>query len=59
MSLSSSLDNINGVGLKTKELLLKKFNSLNKIRQAEKKDLEKLIGKNKAEKILLFYSSSS
>ena len=39
MSLSSSLDNINGVGLKTKELLLKKFNSLNNIRQAQKQDL--------------------
>jgi excinuclease ABC subunit C len=52
---ASELDNIKGVGPKTKELLLKKFGSPGKIKNTPKEELEKLIGKRKAEIIAEFY----
>jgi excinuclease ABC subunit C len=54
-SLSSSLDNIDGIGVKTKELLLENFHSVKNIKNAKKHDLDFLIGKNKSNKIMLFY----
>lgn len=44
----SELDQVKGVGPKTKEILLKKFRSLDDIRNAPLEELEKLIGKHKA-----------
>ncbi|MDC0249395.1 excinuclease ABC subunit UvrC [Flavobacteriales bacterium] len=47
MSLGVSLDNINGIGPKTIELLIAQFGSVKKILAADKKELENLIGKKK------------
>lgn len=44
----SDLDEIKGIGIKTKELLLKKVGSVEKIRMLPEKDLENLIGRKKA-----------
>jgi excinuclease ABC subunit C len=44
----SELDQIKGIGIKTKEQLLKKIGSLEKIRKAPFEDLQKLIGTHKA-----------
>jgi len=51
-SLGTSLDKIKGIGPKTVELLLSHFGSVKQVTEAKKEDLEKLIGKSKAEKIL-------
>lgn len=51
-SLKSSLDKIKGVGPKSIKLLLSKFGSTEQIMAANKKDLIKLIGKSKTEKII-------
>ncbi len=55
----SSLDNINGIGPKTKDLLIKEFGSIEKIKSVPDEDLEKLIGKSKAAKILEFIRNLS
>jgi len=47
-SLGTSLDKIEGMSPKTVELLLAHFGSVKKVRQAKKEELEKLIGKGKA-----------
>ena len=47
-SLDSSIDKIFGIGIKTKELLLKKFKSVKRIKEAEKNELISLVGKSKA-----------
>ena len=44
----SDLDEIKGIGIKTKEILLKKIGSVEKIRMIPEKDLENLIGRKKA-----------
>ncbi|MDP4224626.1 MAG: excinuclease ABC subunit UvrC [Bacteroidota bacterium] len=44
----SELDNIKGIGPKTKEILLKNFDSLEKIKETPGDTLEKLIGGSKA-----------
>jgi len=44
----SDLDEIKGIGIKTKEILLKKIGSVEKIRMIPEKDLENLIGRRKA-----------
>ncbi len=45
---SSILDEIPGIGEKTKELLLKKFGSVKKLAEASREDLEKVVGAKKA-----------
>ncbi len=55
----SSLDEIKGIGPKTKDILLKKFGSLEKIRLAPATELENLIGRSKTEKILEYLRNSS
>lgn len=47
--IKSELDSINGIGPKTKEVLLKAFKTVKRIREAEFKEIEKIIGKSKAE----------
>ncbi|MGB4291529.1 MAG: excinuclease ABC subunit UvrC [Bacteroidales bacterium] len=44
----SELDNIKGIGPKTKEILIKHFNSIDDIKSAPEQEIEKLIGKSKA-----------
>jgi excinuclease ABC subunit C len=51
-SLSTSLDNIKGIGPKTVELLMSHFGSVKKVKQAKKEQLIELIGKSKVDKIL-------
>jgi excinuclease ABC subunit C len=48
----SELDTIKGIGPKTKEVLLTSFSSMDVIRNTSQNDLEKLIGKKKAEIIV-------
>jgi excinuclease ABC subunit C len=45
--IKSDLDQIEGIGPKTKELLLRNFGSVDKIRIASQGELEKIIGKSK------------
>jgi excinuclease ABC subunit C len=45
----SELDKISGIGIKTKEILLKKIGSIDKIKKSSFGELEKLIGTKKAE----------
>mgnify|MGYP001229890806 FL=1 len=51
-SLGTSLDKIEGIGPKTVELLISHFGSVKKVMEAKKEELEGLIGKGKAEKVL-------
>ena len=51
--ITSPLDSINGIGPKTKALLLKKYKSYNKIKSANTEELISLIGKSKTELIQL------
>lgn len=47
--LKSELDDIKGIGPKTKETLLKTFKTVKRIREANLDEIEKAIGKSKAE----------
>ncbi len=55
----SSLDEIKGIGPKTKDTLLRKFGSLEKICSASASELENLIGRAKTEKILEYFQNLS
>ena len=46
-ALKSPLDNIDGLGAKTKELLIKEFKSLKRIKAASQEEITKLLGKVK------------
>ena len=50
-SISSELEDIEGIGTGTRERLLSAFKSVKKIRHASMEDLERVIGKSKASKI--------
>jgi excinuclease ABC subunit C len=52
-SLNSELDEIKGVGPKTKELLLKEFKSLKRIKAASQKELIDALGKVKGAQLFL------
>ena len=52
-SLNSQLDEIKGIGPKTKELLLKKFKSLKRIKAASQKELIDALGKVKGAQLFL------
>ena len=54
---SSELDEIKGIGPKTKEILLRKFDSVQKIREASPEELEKHIGIKKAMIISGFFKN--
>jgi excinuclease ABC subunit C len=51
----SEFDSIKGIGPKTKEILLKNFESIEKIKNSSVGDLEKLIGRNKTEILKKFF----
>jgi len=53
----SSLDNIKGIGKRTKEILLKKIGSEDKIRKIPEKELENLVGRKKAAILLEFFKN--
>ena len=52
--ISSLLDMVDGIGEKRKKELLKKYGSIKKIKEAKLEDLEKIVSKPIAEKLLNF-----
>mgnify|MGYP001210804994 CR=1 FL=1 len=55
IGLVSELDEIRGIGHKTKLLLFKKYKSIDNILKSEKEDLVKLIGKSKTDALLTYF----
>ena len=47
-ALHSQLDDIKGIGPKTKDILMKKYMSVKKIKNASLEELESIVGKAKA-----------
>lgn len=58
-ALQSSLDDIPGVGVKTKETLLQHFKSVKRIKEATESELQAVIGASRAKKIRTFYDSNN
>lgn len=56
-TLRSNLDEIKGIGNKSKEILLKKLGSVDKIRNAKFEELKILIGKQKAGIVTEYYKN--
>ena len=54
--IHSELDDIQGIGEKTKQLLLKQFKSLKRIREASQLDLEAVVGKARAQRIIEYFN---
>jgi excinuclease ABC subunit C len=46
--IKSYLDQIKGIGPRTKEILLKHFDSVDKIKSASKEELKNLVGSSKS-----------
>jgi excinuclease ABC subunit C len=46
--IKSDLDLIKGIGPRTKEILLRHFDSVDKIKSASKEELENLVGSSKS-----------
>ena len=57
--LTSELDQINGIGPKTKEILLRQFGSVDKIKEAGPDQLDKLIGTSKSQIITKYFNEQS
>jgi excinuclease ABC subunit C len=55
--IKSGLDEIKGIGPKTKEALLKHFGSVEKIREASEDELKNLIGASKTTVLTTFYKN--
>ena len=53
--IESEFDKINGIGEKTKHLLLQKYKSVKRIKEISLDELEKEIGKSKAQKISSYF----
>lgn len=56
-ALHSELDDIKGIGNKTKEALLAKYKTMKNIKAADKEELTIIIGKNKAEILLNYFKN--
>ena len=56
-ALHSELDDIKGIGPKTKETLLKIFKSVKNIREASSEELSKAIGESKAKLIREYFEN--
>ena len=57
-ALHSQLDDIKGIGPKTKDMLLKKYKSVKRIKNATEEDLETVVGKAKAKIIYDYFKES-
>jgi excinuclease ABC subunit C len=55
--IRSDLDQIKGIGPKTKEILLKHFGSVDKIMAAQKEELEKIVGTSKTAIIAEYFKN--
>jgi len=53
------LQNINGIGEKTIEILLKNLKSVNKIKKASKQELENIVGHAKAKIIKEYFNANN
>jgi excinuclease ABC subunit C len=56
--LASELDNIKGIGHKTKEKLLMKFKTVDAIKKADYEEVAKLVGEHKAKLIFDFFKEN-
>lgn len=56
IGLVSELDEIKGIGNKTKQILFRKYKSIDNIFKCEKEDLKKLIGKSKTDALLKYFA---
>ena len=56
-ALSSSMENIPGIGEKTMETLIKHFKSVKRLKLATEKDIAAVVGLSKAKKITDFYQT--
>jgi len=54
----SELDDIKGIGVKTRETLLKHFDSLEAVRKADRKEVEQLIGVARAGRLWEYYKNA-
>ena len=54
-ALTSELDDIKGIGEKTREALLRVFSSVDAIREASREELSAVIGASRADIILNYY----
>ena len=52
----SALDGIPGIGPKRKEILLKHFGSVSRIKAAEEEEIKELVGRKSAEAIKIFFT---
>lgn len=57
--LHSALDEINGIGPKSKDLLLRNFKSVKGIREATFEELKEIIGESKAKSIINYWSDQT
>lgn len=57
--INSELENITGIGEKTCQILLENYGSIEKIRKTHLNELINLVGKSKAEKIVIYFQSQS
>lgn len=57
--LHSALDEINGIGPKSKDLLLRKFKSVKRIREATFEELKEIIDESKAKSIINYWSDQT
>ena len=58
-ALHSELDDIKGIGPKAKELLLSKFKSVKKIKEASQEQLSEVLGPHKAEILVKYFTEKS
>ena len=56
-ALHSELDDIKGIGAKTKEALLEKYKTIKNIKAADKEELISIIGKSKADILLNYFKN--
>lgn len=57
-ALHSELDDIKGIGPKTKEILLKKMKSLKQIKQSSQEELKEVIGNAKAKIVFEYFNNT-
>jgi len=57
--LGSEIDQIKGIGKETMKKLFQKFKSIDRIKKAEGKELEKIIGKAKTKILLKYFKNQS